>query len=492
MKFLNDQLFQQVVFTLLGTLLGWLVAYLMERKKTIKDAEEKKNLLNKIEALESDISLKNEELHNVLKHYITNQFRYNYSIPDELSSLTNELEIKLLKCNTMEEFKEKFNIFSKNNNIRLQRQLTNINFDLLGELEFYKANFEIEYFSKAYKEAEDYLNKALRLNSTDADVNDNLLHLYYVTFLDYKKTIQWCDILLTKSLPCNLQMALEFAFHSALRVGLYEKAKFYYQRLDLTSLIPSSLIQIEIGYLLITDNTEGALQKIQDYKEVYPANENLLLYEALLNEKKGNFINAEHLIKEALRINPNCEILKSNLIHYFIKNKNYVEANKLAKSIYETSKTNIEYLVNYSNILIEQNKLDDAINLLHSIDTSIYTHRLERLLNNIAYAQFLKGEYIEALSNAELAIFYDDKYPNAYVIKAQILFKLNKYNECLDSFEKSILLNPNDCNVNALYFDHCYTIYGKTIQDDLITKMQSNSSCFQNQVYKSVYERINS
>lgn len=111
----------------------------------------------------------------------------------------------------------------------------------------------------------------------------------------------------------------------------------------------------------------------------------------------------------------------------------------MAKAKHEDSSVFKELM---ARTLFEMGKYKDSQKLFNElIDTDPFS---KDYWNSLASAQFMDEDYSEAIKSSEYAIAINPKDPQAFIAKANGLFRLNNYEEALEYYRRYQKLVPND------------------------------------------------
>ena len=155
------------------------------------------------------------------------------------------------------------------------------------------------------------------------------------------------------------------------------------------------------------------------------ANESIddLILKAEIDYDAGNYRDSVKHYKKVLRIDPTNNSALITLSDIFLKLKLNQEAERYALKAYELFNNEEDMaVVNYSCILIDNKKYDDAIMILENCKNQNSLNLL--VYNNLGYSFYLIGQYEKALYNYDISIsLYKDNhlaYCNRGVLKYYI------------------------------------------------------------------------
>ena len=188
-------------------------------------------------------------------------------------------------------------------------------------------------------------------------------------------------------------------------------------------------------------------------------NENVsdLIIKAEINYEAGNYNESVKHLQQVLQIDPTNNYALVNISDTFLKLKLNQEAEQYALKAYKLYGNEDDLaVVNYSCILIDNKKYDNAITILENCKNKGSLNYL--VYNNLGYSFYLIGQYENALENYNISISLfeanDLAYCNRGILKYYIfndndgIQELLKAEKLGDIEAKMVLKDINKTNVN--------------------------------------------
>lgn len=276
-------------------------------------------------------------------------------------------------------------------------------------------------YLKQYDQAESNYKKVLANQGDRLDVLEHLYDLYYKQ-QNYEKAIP----LVQKLIPFDEDYREDLA-------NLYTHTKQYDKAINLLDELDDVWGESDIRNALrsqiyrLTGNTQGAIENIEQKIDSNLKNEREYLNLIYLYSEQGNTEKAFEISKKLLETNPNSKLVHLALYKFYLEEDNSTEAINSMKVVFSSEEIDKETKYKVLGDFIQfveknpehENQLSEIVNLFSQKNGRVY----EKL-----------GDY--------------------YLAK-------NRKEEALDSFEKGIVINPDNYNLlrNTLLLQIDYKKY---------------------------------
>lgn len=152
--------------------------------------------------------------------------------------------------------------------------------------------------------------------------------------------------------------------------------------------------------------------------------------------QSNNYNESIKTLQEVLRIDPNNNCALINISDIFLKLKLNQEAERYALKAYELYGNEDDLaVVNYSCILIDSKKYDDAIRILQNCKINGSSNYL--VYNNLGYSYYLVGQYDKALENYNISISLYEANDLAYCNRGILKFYIFNDNDGIQDLLKA-------------------------------------------------------
>lgn len=240
--------------------------------------------------------------------------------------------------------------------------------------------------------------------------------------------------------PANMSGVLMLGDLS-LEKGDTETAKFCYQELLRTNSIDYNALAGMAKVSVFEKNYGKASEYANKAVELYPAEENVYLNRAdvlvMMNDYKG----AAQDIISALSVSKNTADALNRLVDMSDTNYDAV-IQALSNSIDKAPKVGMFYYIR-SMVAMRHNHYGDALKDLNSIIAgNLYNYH--GIYYDAAVANFNLGHYKDALSRVNSAIAMYATNTKYYVLKSQVLTRLENLSEANAAIVKATNVNAND------------------------------------------------
>ena len=102
----------------------------------------------------------------------------------------------------------------------------------------------------------------------------------------------------------------------------------------------------------------------------------------------------------------------------------------------------------------------------YSVGEKMYEELLEedpfaaQYWNSLASCQTMNGKHIEALTSCEYSLAINPDDPNSTIVKANVLFRMNRFEEALEIYKKHTSVYPGDINI-YICMSNCMLYLGR-------------------------------
>ena len=213
----------------------------------------------------------------------------------------------------------------------------------------------------------------------------------------------------------------------------------------------------EINNLIYTRQYEKAKIKLEQYKEKFPNDQMIIIFESkiLINERK--YHEAEMILKSFLDSNIKRAFAKESAILQLADSLRFQNKYDEALSYYKkclkfNNSTTIYAVIKMTNILVDKEKYDEALNIIDS--TTIESPKLK---SKKAYINIKKGDYykaIEILEELEDSLISNDEIQYKHYLLAKIYYDLFEMDKALNSIQKCF-------NIKTKYYWKSKILYGE-------------------------------
>lgn len=221
------------------------------------------------------------------------------------------------------------------------------------------------------------------------------------------------------------------------------------------SSINLQLLRVEI--LIFENKLNAAERLLQQLFEIEPSNEELYIQKANILSKKNKHNEAIKVFKHVLVISKDAADIYSLIGMEYLFLENYKEAKTYFLKCINIDKDDYSALYNliYCFELLEEQT--DAIKFLNSyLDRNPYS---EVGWHQLGKQYVLTNELENALSAFDFAIISDDTFIGAYLEKAKIMERLNRFHEAIENYQITVAIEDPTAFA-MLRIGHCYDKLG--------------------------------
>lgn len=170
----------------------------------------------------------------------------------------------------------------------------------------------------------------------------------------------------------------------------------------------------------------------QDVKEFLKQAEKL--------KRKGEFSEAEKILRRAVAAYPQNKDVKLDLAYLLLKQKNIFPAYELAFEVAKADSKNSNALAILGTIYLSAGNFKDAKLLLVN---AINLNKKEALAwAGIGMLDFYENRVSEGLENLREAVYYDSKEPDFVFAYAQVAARAEEYKEAAGAYERFLQISP--------------------------------------------------
>lgn len=177
--------------------------------------------------------------------------------------------------------------------------------------------------------------------------------------------------------------------------------------------------------------------------------------------KRGQYLEAENELKEALEEEPDHFLLRSSLAELYMRQDRLAEARILAEAILSTNPQYSQALYILGEVFFKENRFDQALQFFRQAsqkDSRPYLIlRVARTLRKIE-------QYEEALETLDSTLVSERQNSLFLKEKALVLGRMEKWDEALSIYEKLNELDPNDSFIRK----EIYRLKGKNRPDEKV------------------------
>ena len=202
------------------------------------------------------------------------------------------------------------------------------------------------------------------------------------------------------------------------------------------------LMLLNSELLIFNSKYEDAYKILNFVEKIDPENREVYLQRATIYSKNNLSIEAIDILKRALLFIDDKIDVWNMIAMEFLLIEDFQSAIPFFKKCLDFDNEDYQSLYNlifcYDNLGMIDESIDELSKILEKRPYSkIAWHQLGKI-----YCK--KGKYKEAISSFDFSIISDDQFVSAYIEKADILYKLNRFDEALDNYKISIELSePN-------------------------------------------------
>jgi len=162
---------------------------------------------------------------------------------------------------------------------------------------------------------------------------------------------------------------------------------------------------------------------------------------AMINAQKGNFYVAEDLLNKLLVADPGNVNAKEDLANVYVEMNEAEKTDSLYRELLETLPDNTSLLNNYAYALARLDK--DLGRAMDMVNKALKKEKSAAYSDTKAWILYRQQKYKKAFSWVKKALEFDDISADVLYHKGRILQALNRPDEAIAAFKRSLTLDPD-------------------------------------------------
>ena len=198
-------------------------------------------------------------------------------------------------------------------------------------------------------------------------------------------------------------------------------------------LVSSFLKNVIISFLLIISIAVGVRAEI-DIQQITPESSEKLTKQAEKLTRKGDFLEAEKVLRRALEIDPKNSKAKLNLAFNLLRQRRLLESYDYSFKVAKNEPNNAYAFAVLGTVLLNAGNFNQAY---LSFDNALRIDKKEALAwAGLGSLQFYENKILWGLENLRTAVYFEPNEPDYLFTLAQISSRAEKYNEAADAYDK--------------------------------------------------------
>ena len=197
-------------------------------------------------------------------------------------------------------------------------------------------------------------------------------------------------------------------------------------------LLVAAVILLTIAVPVLA-NSDIQQAKADDFRAVLKEGERSL--------RRGEYIDAERLIKRALEINPAHSGAKLRLAYVYVKQRRLGEAYQLSLAVARAEPSNANAFAVLGATLLTAGKFKEARTIFVN---ALRLNKREALAwAGYGMLDFYENRIFESIENLSEAVFHDSDEPDYYFSLAQVSARAERYGDAAEAYNRFLMLSRN-------------------------------------------------
>lgn len=180
---------------------------------------------------------------------------------------------------------------------------------------------------------------------------------------------------------------------------------------------------------------------ISAYDSFEPGDTKRLVKQAKRHVRRGDYSEAERLLREAIRLSPQQSSAKVELAYLMVRQRRVVEAYELALPVAKAEPTNSRVFAVLGAAMLTAGRFADAKTLFF---TAINLDRDEALAwAGYGMLDFYENRIGESISNLREAVYHEPEEADFLFALAQVSARAERYSEAADAYKQFLVVSKN-------------------------------------------------